>query len=373
MHTSNDLPTADPFSNPPPFPPDLPTDGIHQVQLQKLQKFQFHGTGLEYFGIWIVNILLIIITIGLYSPWAKVRRLRYFYGNTEFVRRRFDFTGVPTKILVGRLIALGLYFTISVVSNMSTEAMLIGALILYLAVPWLIRATLRFNARNSKFGNARFYFNGSNKHAYWVFFKSCLLMFLTLGLAFPIVMLWYKRYCFDHLYAGQLKFRFTASWFDFLKAMYLPVIIFALGFVTLWVMLIGGSLKPNAMLDSSIFSSMIGLLVMIYFLAFLVIWPWIQARVFISTWNNVVISRSKFQTDCNQWVFVWIVLTNLILKIVSLGLLTPWAAIRLYRYKVESLSLYLTNDPNGMINQLQRDHSAIAEEISDVFDLDISL
>ena len=53
--------------------------------------------------------------------------------------------------------------------------------------------------------------------------------------------------------------------------------------------------------------------------------------------------------------------------------MTPWAAIRLYRYQVESLSLHLKNDPDLMINQLQAEHSALAEEISDIFDIDVSL
>ncbi len=39
----------------------------------------------------------------------KLRRLRYFYGNTELIKRRFDFTGIPHKILLGRLIAIGIY------------------------------------------------------------------------------------------------------------------------------------------------------------------------------------------------------------------------------------------------------------------------
>src|SRR5690606_34891506 len=93
------------------FPPDIPAEPeVQPVRLGGLQRFRFYGEASEYFSIWIVNILLTIVTLGLYSPWAKVRRLRYFYGNTEFSRRRFDFTGVPTKILMGRLIALGLYF-----------------------------------------------------------------------------------------------------------------------------------------------------------------------------------------------------------------------------------------------------------------------
>ena len=39
---------------------------------------QFNGRGGEFFGIWIVNILLSIITLGIYSAWAKVRTKRYF-------------------------------------------------------------------------------------------------------------------------------------------------------------------------------------------------------------------------------------------------------------------------------------------------------
>src|SRR5258707_6333866 len=43
---------------------------------------RFTGRAGEYFRIWIVNICLSIVTLGIYSAWAKVRRKRYFYGNT---------------------------------------------------------------------------------------------------------------------------------------------------------------------------------------------------------------------------------------------------------------------------------------------------
>jgi Bacterial protein of unknown function (DUF898) len=37
---------------------------------------RFTGSGSEYFRIWIVNLLLMLVTLSLYYPWAKVRRLR---------------------------------------------------------------------------------------------------------------------------------------------------------------------------------------------------------------------------------------------------------------------------------------------------------
>ena len=67
----------------------------------------FTGSGAGYFGIWIVNLLLTIVTLGIYSAWAKVRRLQYFYRHTELAGSSFDFHGSPARILIGRVIALG--------------------------------------------------------------------------------------------------------------------------------------------------------------------------------------------------------------------------------------------------------------------------
>src|SRR5579862_4593174 len=70
------------------------------------EQVRFTGSGAEYFGIWIVNLLLTIVTLGIYSAWAKVRRLQYFYRHTELAGSSFDFHGNPVKILIGRVIAL---------------------------------------------------------------------------------------------------------------------------------------------------------------------------------------------------------------------------------------------------------------------------
>ena len=59
-----------------------------QPAIQSTIPFQFDGKATEYFGIWIVNILLTIITIGIYTAWAKVRTNRYFYGKTRIFQER---------------------------------------------------------------------------------------------------------------------------------------------------------------------------------------------------------------------------------------------------------------------------------------------
>jgi predicted Zn-dependent protease len=73
---------------------------------QKHTPIVFQGKTSEYFGIWIVNILLSLVTIGIYSAWAKVRREKYFYNNTLIENVGFDYHAKPISILKGRIIAL---------------------------------------------------------------------------------------------------------------------------------------------------------------------------------------------------------------------------------------------------------------------------
>ena len=58
-------------------------------------RIEFTGSGSEYFRIWIVNLLLILVTLGLYLPFAKARRLRYFYGNAPLTSG----TGVTVGVI----------------------------------------------------------------------------------------------------------------------------------------------------------------------------------------------------------------------------------------------------------------------------------
>ncbi len=81
--------------------------------------FVFGGSAGEYFRIWIVNLLLSIVTLGIYSAWAKVRRLRYFYGNTFLDRHNFDYHASPVRILIGRIIVLGALFAANILTNIN--------------------------------------------------------------------------------------------------------------------------------------------------------------------------------------------------------------------------------------------------------------
>ena len=67
---------------------------------------KFHGEGKTYFGIWLTNLLLTILTFGIYGAWAKVRTQQFMLGSIEMDGHRLRYHAKPMQILVGRLIAI---------------------------------------------------------------------------------------------------------------------------------------------------------------------------------------------------------------------------------------------------------------------------
>jgi hypothetical protein len=109
---------------------------------QQETPLEFTGNGREYFGIWIVNILLTIVTLGIYSAWATVRNNQYFYGNTKLDGASFQYLASPITILKGRLIALAVLIVYVVLSEMYVEAALVFAIAFIPLVPWIMVRSL---------------------------------------------------------------------------------------------------------------------------------------------------------------------------------------------------------------------------------------
>src|ERR1700733_10021334 len=132
------------------------------------QPVRFSGTGGDYFGIWIVNLLLTIITLGIYSAWAKVRRLQYFYRHSELAGSSFDFHGSPIRILVGRVIALAMFIAYNFSVRLHSLSTIVTLVVLAAVMPWLLRNSFRFRLYNTSWRGARFYFRGGPAGAYRV-------------------------------------------------------------------------------------------------------------------------------------------------------------------------------------------------------------
>ena len=105
--------------------------------------------------------LLTIVTLGVFSAWAKVRTKRYFNGNTFLDGGNFDYHASPWAILLARILVLG---AIGAVAYWAGENVLKNAAystLLAVFLPWAYVRGLAFNARNTSFHGLRFSFRKS--------------------------------------------------------------------------------------------------------------------------------------------------------------------------------------------------------------------
>src|SRR5687768_14146444 len=122
--------------------------------------FEFRGTGAEYFRIWIVNLLLSIVTLGIFSAWAKVRRQRYFYGSTFLDGHSFEYHAQPIAILKGRLIVFAGYVAFFI-GLQFYQPLLLGLVpVAAIGLPWVLMRSRRFQLRMTSWRNVRFGFRG---------------------------------------------------------------------------------------------------------------------------------------------------------------------------------------------------------------------
>jgi uncharacterized membrane protein YjgN (DUF898 family) len=129
---------------------------------------RFTGKGGEYFRIWIVNLLLTLVTLGIWSAWAKVRKTRYFWSNTQLGGAAFQYHGNPAAILRGRLLAGAFFVAYSVAGRISITAGLVAGAALMLLGPWFFYRSMRFKLANTSWRGLRFGFDSTAGQAYAV-------------------------------------------------------------------------------------------------------------------------------------------------------------------------------------------------------------
>jgi uncharacterized membrane protein YjgN (DUF898 family) len=184
---------------------------------QQVTPVVFNGTAREYFGIWIVNLLLSLITLGIYSAWAKVRRKKYFYNNTLIANVGFDYHANPIGILKGRIIAFIFFLGYAFSQNIHPYLPATFMLVFFIALPWLvIRATV-FNARNTSHRGLRFDFDGTLSQAVKTFILFPLLTVFSLGLAAPYASWQKNKFLMNSHKFGTSHFDMQAK----IKAFYL--------------------------------------------------------------------------------------------------------------------------------------------------------
>jgi len=379
-----------------------------------VKQFIFVGTGTEYFRIWIVNLFLTALTFGIYSAWAKVRRLRYFYGLTVLDKNNFEYHARPKQILIGRIVvvaALIIYNLLAQIAPILALALLVPYAF---ALPWLINKSFAFNARMTSYRNVRLGFAGSYKQAFFVYaimpglpiILGAVAFFvvkqffdapesITLGeqqiaqpfiqggiaaaiagvitylIVAPLVSKYSSNYIGSNLSYGTARFETNAP-----AAPFYWNLGFCLGLVLAALVIVGALLyllSQSTSVPSGPSSGLVVILVLFYIWVISVFFVY-RAGVRNIAFNATLLDgRHQMQSRVPRVGYAWVLVTNLVATICSFGLLRAWAAVRTWRYLADHTAIETDGDFDGFVAAMEEEGNVAAAEYFDIEGIDFGL
>ncbi len=373
---------------------------------------RFVGSGSEYFRIWIVNLLLTLVTLGLYYPFAKVRRLRYFHGATEVGGQPLAFHADPWKMFRGYVLVAVMFGAYSLAGHFSPTAGLIAFLIVAALWPALWHSSMRFRLANTSWRGLRLRYTGRRRQAYavWALPAAAVVLiallmitlfpaptseglppepstFVAVALAFgpmlvmmavmPLFLWLFKRLQHNHYAYGGEEARFTVGPGAFyklsLKAFGLMVLA-GVGTGLLAAGLLGffGAFSGEPGIGMVILFGIVG--ASAYVLLFSIGFGYWAARLQNLCWSGTRSQGLSFESTLKARALIGLWLRNALLVIVTLGLYFPFAQIASARLRLEAVTLRARRDPaeiaaaGGLA-----DESAAGDAAGDLFGFDIGL
>jgi uncharacterized membrane protein YjgN (DUF898 family) len=361
------------------------------------ENFAFTGKAREYFRVWIVNLFLTVVTLGLYSPWAKVRRKRYLHGHTWLAGSNFDYHGDPWAILRGRLVAVAAFLLYTTTTHFSPRAGAAVLLVLMPAVPWLILRSFAFNAANTSWRHLRFGFEGRYSGALRAVAPFALVPLATLllplpepgrptlrnvalilapglmfGLAYPYAR---ARLAVLHIggsrYGGEI-FRCTVrvrSFYGIYMKAFFVTLLLALGIGGAVVLL--GMFAARRVEEPELLSlAIIGAYVVVLATGL----GYSQARTSNLLMNATRLGGLGLRSKLSAKRLMSLYIGNVLAIAATLGLAVPWAVVRTLRYRAACLGM----EGDGSLDAFAAPRgaqavSATGEELGEMFALDLSL
>lgn len=392
-------------------------------------RLRFSGSGGEYFRVWIVNLLLSIVTLGLYTPWARRRTARYFYDHTMIAGSPLEFTAPLRKMVVSFILFVLLYLAYKIAAETGQETMvlvfIVGAALL---APYLWGSAMRFRLASTRWRGLQLHFAARWKDVYlasWpIFVMAAIWVAINYGLdvlaadlpapaartsrgtpvpAWPTVSppMWglialgivlsvlcvirvefnYKSLLVLRAGIGKQRGRWKPVYGDFVRIWGATIGVFLAGVAL--VLALGAGLIFSA---QALFENMrgMGLLQFILIIAFvlaavlaLVIASaparaYREARMFKLIWSNVGLSQiARFKCDLQHWAFVRLRIRNILLTFLTLGFYRPFARVNEYRMKSDAVTLHVKGGLDQLVGELVHQQDGLGDALADAAGLDI--
>ncbi|MCX7655902.1 MAG: YjgN family protein [Treponemataceae bacterium] len=310
------------------------------------RKLVFTGRGGELFVIQLVNLVLSVLTLGIYYAWGKVRRIAFFYRNTTLEGIPFTFHGTGKEIVIGYvkliLVFIILYGLIVIGALINSTLLLFVGLVVFLGgfivfIPLMIHGALRYRLSRTSWRGIHMGYRGLKSELLKEYLKGTFLTIITLGIYSSWFTIRLNKYIYSHVRLGSIRFDFEGSGKD-LFFLHLKGIIFTLitlGIYSFWY-------YKN------------------YF------------NYLTSCYRAYQGEREiRFVAHLKAGDFIKTSIINALLAIITLGFALPWNTIRTLKMKLDAIDISGDFNPDE-IEQTEKDyHDATGASFLDAIDIDI--
>jgi uncharacterized membrane protein YjgN (DUF898 family) len=333
-------PPSPPVAGGPPSGPAGTILGPVNPTSRAFRRPSFRGSGGTLFGIHVVNVLLTLVTVGIYYFWAKTRVRRYLAGQTEIEGDRFAYHGTPRELLLGMLKALLVFGlpilvldlirdVLDVPSHVKLIAGFLSAAMIFLFYPVAIVGSRRYRLSRISWRGIHFSFQGRMLELIMMVLHGGILTGLTLGLYYPVFAVRRQAFLVSNSYFGGERFAFTGRGRD----LFWP---FAIA-VLLTIPTLG------------------------------LCWIWYVARKRRYFWDHTRFGDARFSCSITSGALLRLWVVNAILLLCTLGLAWPWVRTRSINFSYRNLALLGPLDLDRIEQQALR-ASTVGEGLAGFFD-----
>ncbi len=293
----------------------------------------------------VVNVLLILVTLGIYYFWGTTRIRRYIFGQSEFDGDRFAYHGTARELMLGFAKAFVVFFVpiglltvvrdvLDVAPAIKGVAALLISLLFLMFIPVAMVGARRYRLSRISWRGIRFSFRGRVIEFVRIFIKGWFLVGLTFGLYHPFFLTRRQAFMIGNSYFGNERFGFEGRGRELFGPFLLAVLL------TL----------PTAGLS----------------------WFWFVARKRRFFWDHTTFGAARFSSTVTGSALLGLWLVNGLLLIVTLGLAWPWVRVRNIHFAFRYLDLEGPLDLERIRQQAQR-ASATGEGLAGFLDTGFDL
>ncbi|NPA35126.1 MAG: DUF898 domain-containing protein [Chlorobi bacterium] len=352
-----------------------PNENEGESETRKIP-IQFIGSPGEYWKIYMINLALTILTLGLYRPWAKVRQYKYLYNHLLVDGSPMDFTAKPIRLLIGQLIVMffiGLYFYSQITLNTYLAAILSFSFVVLM--PLLLWLSYRFFFRYTQWSGVSMSFTASKSEFYFaVIGRGILSLFI---ITFPIAQKKWFEFIGRNVFWGNKRLSVNASLEKLYTGFGLYIGMLATGFYLLWLLItiVGGDeARMQTMTTSQKEAFAIAVIggLIIYLVFILWGYSFMKSYTVHAIYHGLKIGEAKLKLRIKPFKLAWEYVKMYLFTFLSFGIAYPYLFARLLSQIANNSHLELPEGEDLIAHEVDSGQvSAVGMEAIDEVGLDV--